>query len=77
MKGEASEPPLTAQLLLVGGSREQAAAFMEANHFGLQEWWWLSAPGPLRLFVLHTQATATAQAALQARSHSNPDPDIE
>lgn len=61
MLNPVTQPPISAHLLLVGGSGEAAAAFMEKQHFGREEWWWTSAPGPLRVFSLHAEATVAAQ----------------
>ncbi len=55
------EPPVTAHLLLVGGSRGWAIAFVEKQHFGQDEWAWVPAPCPLRVFTLHKQGTEVAQ----------------
>ncbi len=54
------EPPVTAHLLLVGGSRGRAIAFAEKQHFGPDEWAWIPAPGPLRVFALHAEGTSAA-----------------
>ncbi len=61
------EPPVTAHLLLVGGSLGWAIAFAEQQHFGPGEWVWVPAPGPLRVFSLHEQGTRAAQHILPRR----------